>query len=428
MKIAIVGAGFSGLLLAIQLLRRSTTATIILIETASEFVRASNMSAFPEDPNHFVNWLALHTPSASKSQSFVPRHLFGMYLQTLLRAALDTQAGAGRLIIVPDEVTGLENRPDGIGLRLGVGRVLDAGHVVLATGNLPPHDLPGLEPQLLTSYHYTSDPWIPNALAAIQPADRVLLIGMGLTAIDVLLGLDRRGHRGPVVAISRRGLPPRRHADVGPVPARLDVPVKPHLSNLLGFVRREARACSDWRAAADGLRPHVQRLWRDASPGERSRFLRHLRPWWDVHRHRIAPPVAAAIDALIATGRFSLMAGKIQSAKIRDGAIDVVWRARGQTGTALLQVDRVINCTGPAGNVLKVKSPLLPELITQGLARSDPQGLGLEVDIECRVITANGRPNPHISAIGPMSRGAFWEVTAVPDIRVQANMLAERLA
>jgi uncharacterized NAD(P)/FAD-binding protein YdhS len=138
--------------------------------------------------------------------------------------------------------------------------------------------------------------------------------------------------------------------------------------------------------------------------------------------------VAATIDALMGAGRFSLLAGKIQSATIGADGIDVTWRARGRSGAAHLQIDHIINCTGPTGNVLKGTSPLLKDLIAKGIARPDPQGLGLDVDTACRVVGIDGRPNAQISAVGPMSRGAFWEVTAVPDIRVQVSTLAERLA
>lgn len=444
MRIAIVGAGFSGLLLAIHLLRRDKATSIILIERANQFgrglaygtgdprhllnVRAGNMSAFPEDPDHFVKWLALNASDHSRPLAFAPRYLYGTYLQTLLRTALATEAGAGRLIVMPDEAVALVERPEGLGLRMAIGRVLDVDHVVLATGNLPPHDPPGLEPALIATDHYVADPWRADAFATIAPSDRVLLVGTGLTAVDVMLGLDRRGHHGPLLAISRRGLRPRAHAERGPTPARYDVPSRPPLSQLVRSVRREANRHGDWRAAADGLRPHIQRLWREASPAERGRFLRHARPWWDVHRHRLAPPVDAMLRSLEETGRVSIVAAKIIRASLDAGGVTVAMRRRGYREAACLPFDRVVNCTGPVGDVRKARSPLLFDLLKRGVARPDSQGLGIEVDADCRVVAADGHPSPLISAIGPMSRGAFWEVTAVPDIRVQAGVVASRLA
>lgn len=441
--VVVVGAGFSGLLLAIQLLRAAPKATIALIERAEEFgrglaygtgdprhllnVRAGNMSAFPEDPDHFIRWLALHAPPHKTPQGFVPRALYGTYLQALLATTLASEDGAARLVIVPDEVVALTVDPLGVKLRLAVGRHLKARQVVLATGHLPPHDLPAFPPDVLGSGRYIRDPWAPGAFAAVEPLDQVLLVGTGLTAVDVLLGLERRGHVGRVVALSRHGLSPRAHDLAGPPAATLDLPARPELSALLRLVRRVARD-GGWRAAVDGLRPHMQRLWREASAAQRCRFLRHLRSWWDIHRHRMAPAVAAIVEDSKAKGRFAVYAGKIQSAAFVGASIEVTWRPRGEGTLRSLAVDRIINCTGPAGKAQDARSPLLAGLLAQGLARPDPLGLGIEVDAEGRVLDAGGRPSPVLSAVGPMSRGAYWEVIAVPDIRVQARDVAWRLS
>ena len=441
-KIAVVGAGFSGLLVALHLLRGNPLVTVVLIERAGEFgrglaygtsdprhllnVRASNMSAFPDDPDHFIRWLALHGPADAKPQTFVSRHLFGTYLQTLLTATLATDDGAERLRIVPDEATALIEELDGPRLRLAMGRMIDVDHVVLATGNLPPRDLAALAANLLASPAYIRDPWADDAMSNIGKDDEVLLIGTGLTAVDVFVGLARRGHRGRVVALSRRGLRPRAHAATGPVAAPLDIPARPRLSQLLTLVRGAAADADDWRSGADGVRPHIQRLWREASAEERGRFLRHLRPWWDVHRHRIAPPVAAAVTEAESSGRLAFRAGKLIAATLEDAGIQVLWRPRGRAEPERMEVKHIINCTGPAGDVLKATAPLLADLVARGSARADAHGLGLEVDATCRLVGADGRPSAILSAIGPMSRGAFWEITAVPDIRVQARDVAAR--
>ncbi|WP_158806875.1 FAD/NAD(P)-binding protein [Beijerinckia sp. L45] len=443
-RIAVVGAGFSGLLVALHLLRHNPAVTVVLIERAGAFarglayatseprhllnVRASNMSAFPDDPDHFLRWLSLHGPADAKPQAFVPRHLFGTYLQTLLAATLATEDGAGRLRIVPDDAIALVDQPGCLGVRLAMGRVIDVDHVVLATGNLPPRDLPGLDAAVLASPAYIRDPWGADALATIGADDDVLLIGTGLTAVDVFVGLDRRGHKGHVVALSRRGLRPRAHAESGPAAPSRDIPTRPRLSDLLAFVRRAAAEESDWRAGADCLRPHIQRLWREASADERGRFLRHLRPWWDVHRHRIAPPVAAAVTAAESTGRLAFKAGKLVAARLDAETIHVMWRARGCRDPQATQVRHIVNCTGPTGDILRATAPLLADLVARGLARADAHGLGVEVDAACRLVNAEGRPSPTLSAIGPMSRGAFWEITAVPDIRIQARDVAARFS
>ena len=300
--IAVVGSGFSGLLVALQLLRRTTTTRIFLIEKAAEFgrglaygsadpghllnVRASNMSAFPEEPGHFLEWLRLCAPPGTEQRGFASRQVFGAYLQALLRASVEKDGATGHLVIVPDEAVALVGTGTRLTLRLALGNCLEVDKVVLATGNLPPHEPPGLDEALVTSGVYIGDPWLPDAFATLRPNDDVLLIGTGLTAVDMIMRLTARGHQGRITALSRRGLKPHQHEDLGPPPSPFEVPNRPSVSSLVRLVRARARR-EGWRTAVDGLRPSAQRLWREASAVERRRFLRHLRPWWDVHRHRL---------------------------------------------------------------------------------------------------------------------------------------------
>lgn len=439
-EIAIVGSGFSGLLAALQLLRRTTTTRIYLIERTAEFgrglaygsadpghllnIRASNMSAFPEEPSHFLDWLKICAPRGMDHQAFASRQLFGTYLQTLLRTSVEKDGATGRLVLVPDEAVALEagNR---LSLRLALGNRIEVDKVVLATGNLPPHDPRVMDADVVSSSFYIRDPWAPNAFATLRPNDNVLLLGTGLTAIDMIMRLAQSGHRGRITALSRRGLKPHQHEELGPPPAPFEVPSRPSLTALVRLVRERARQDS-WRHVVDGLRPSAQRLWREASAAERRRFLRHLRPWWDIHRHRLAPAVAATVDALRASGQVAFVKGRPQRFSLEDAGAKLTYSTR--DGIRSLTAGRIINCTGPAGNLEKTRSPLLAQLVEKGLARPDACRLGLDIDADCHVIGADGTANPRLLAVGPMSRGAFWEITAVPDIRVQAKLLAERLA
>ena len=437
--IAIVGAGFSGSLLALNILRSSNNARVYLVEQAAHFgrglaygaagpehllnVRAANMSAFPEEPDHFSRWLRAAL-NDDVPPTFVSRDLYGTYLQALLGATVQTERGAGRLIAIGDEAVAV--RLDGARprLRLALGREFDVDYVVLATGNLPPHDLPcfvGADPSI-----YATDPWSADAFADMRLNDVILLVGTGLTAIDMILRLKSLGHSGSVRALSRRGLHPHRHENVNPAMAAIPVPPLPSLSALLAHVRATAEAIG-WRDAVDGLRPSVQRLWQEGSIEERRRFLRHLRPWWDIHRHRIAPEVADIVDRLESAGTLLFHAGRIDKASFgKNGAI-VSWTPRGTSERRELHVHRIVNCTGPAGDPRKVRSPLLRDLLDRRLARPDSCGLGLDVDKECRLVDTDGRAQDRLLVVGPMSRGAFWEITAVPDIRVQAAQVAYSL-
>src|SRR5262249_35826518 len=155
-----------------------------------------------------------------------------------------------------------------------------------------------------------------HALDGIGPRDTVGLIGTGLTMVDVVLDLRSRGHQGAITALSRRGLMPVPHRNVEAytpfVPA--DCPPK-RISELLAVVRREVRSAAergiDWRSVIDALRTQIDTLWRNLPFQERKRFLRHARPYWEVHRHRVAPVVADEIDALLRSGSLSVIAGKI---------------------------------------------------------------------------------------------------------------------
>ena len=440
--IAIIGAGFSGSLLAIQILRKNARARVFLVEKALQFgrglaygaadpqhllnVRASNMSAFPEEPDHFIDWLRANAPQGVEPRSFVSRQLFGTYLQTMLRAIVETGAGAGRLVTVPDEAVSVTLDGARPRVRLALGRSLYVEQVVLATGNLPPHDQHCFIGAAGASL-YLSDPWSSEACRKLGPTDEILLLGTGLTAVDMILRLRAMGYRGLIRALSRRGLRPHRHADHGPTAAVFPVSPQPSLSALLRLIRSQARL-RGWREAVDGLRPSVQRLWCEASDVERKRFLRHLRPWWDVHRHRLAPAIADSVQAFESGGNLTFSAGRIEQVSFSDDHADVTWIPRGTQTMRNMRVGRIINCTGPAGDLTKAKSPLLRDLLLRGLARPDFCNLGLDVDPYCRVIDVDGKVQTQLLAVGPLSRGAFWEITAVPDIRVQAAQVAKQLA
>ena len=252
-----------------------------------------------------------------------------------------------------------------------------------------------------------------------------MLLGTGLTAVDAALTLEAAGFAGRIVALSRRGLAPRSHGMREPTVAPLeDLP--PHCVAML----RRVRARSDeigWLGAVHELRSVTQTLWRTASLDERRRFLRHLRPWWDVHRHKLAPAVGATIEAMQADARLAIAAGKLVCAEAADGQAVVRFRARGKDEVETLRVARIVNCTGPEADIVRAGEPLLDALLAAGHIRPDPLRIGIDVDLECRATGADGRPSETLSVIGPITRGAFWESVAVPDIRVQAERVAARL-
>ena len=253
----------------------------------------------------------------------------------------------------------------------------------------------------------------------------VLVIGPGLTAVDVSLRLAAHGPEGPITALSRRGLKPHRHID-GPRPKPVLARPAPELSELVGWARVEART-RDWRLVVDSIRPITQMMWASADAQKRERFLRHLRPFWDVHRHRLAPEVADRLDALAASGQLDFRAGKIADVTVEPGALAVSWLPRGAEHPVVTRAARMINCTGPQGDLLRSTDPLVKRMLGAGRIRPDALRLGLDIDRDGHVVGARGQSSEHILAIGPMTRGDLWEVVAVPDIRVQVGALARRL-
>ncbi|MEC3949598.1 FAD/NAD(P)-binding protein [Sphingobium sp. HWE2-09] len=433
--VAIVGGGFSGVLLAINLLRHGNV-RVTLVERRPERlgrglaygaaqadhilnVRAANMSALPDQPGHFVDWLSAQ--GLGQEGSFATRRDYGAYLCAMLDEAR-TKAG-DRIRIVSDEAIDLVVADDGAFVLLRSGATLAADVAVIAPGNLPPHDLPAFVG--LDRPAYVDDPWATDIAAGLGPQDSILLLGSGLTAVDCALSLDSAGFDGKIIALSRRGLAPHAHAPAPPYAVRSERPV----GSISALVRglRERAAQIGWRNAVDELRPFTPDMWRASSADERSRFLRHLRPYWDVHRHRIAPQVAQRLEALRAQGRLEVRAGKVTTA-VRDGdGLTMGIRPRGAAATQVLKVARVVNCTGPLGDLRRVSDPLLRNLYDRGAIRPDPLAIGIDVDRQCHAIDAHGEAQARLHVVGPMTRGAHWEIVAVPDIRRQVWALAREI-
>jgi uncharacterized NAD(P)/FAD-binding protein YdhS len=434
--VAIVGGGFSGTLVAIHLLQRSEgRLRVALVERVPPVARgvayrtpfashllnvpAGRMSAWPEDPDHFFRWWRRLDPQ-STADDFAPRSLYGRYLHEQLRAATE-RAPSDAFVAVNEEVLSIAPSAAGAVLRTRGGVTVRASRVVLALGNLAPTNPSLIGAESAAHPAYRRDPWAKGALEGVPDEAPVFLIGTGLTMVDVALALVEQGHRGPIRALSRRGLLPNVHATTAPraTPTLADR----SLRGVLEWLRAEAER-GDWRAAVDSLREITPQLWMGLSTEEKRRFLRHLRPYWDVHRHRMAPRVSAAIEAMIDRGRLSIEAGKLLSITANGEMLEVAYRPRGTRRVETFSVARVINCTGPGADVARAGEPLLDSLLRAGEIRPDSLGLGLDVTEEGRLRSRSGEPSPTLFAAGPLCRGRTWEATAAPELRVLADQLA----
>ena len=416
-RVAIVGGGFSGAMLAARLAERGTAS--ILINRTPDFglgvaystpfeghllnVRSARMSALDHRPDHFVRWLEAKAPDHADPDGFAPRMIFGRYVQA--RLAEVEAAHPGRIERVVGEVAGI--KADGV--VLSDGRRITADAVVLTTGNPAPRTASGEDGAVI------SDPWAPGALDPIGAADDILIVGTGLTMVDMLLSLEGRGWRGRATALSRRGLLPRAHGELPDPPARpspglLNGPLSARLTEA-----RKVSARSGWREMMEGLRPITADLWRDADRATRGRIVRHLRPWWDVHRHRLAPQIGAHIDRLLGEDRLAVVSGRVKSITAHTDGVRLDWRPRQGPARPPLTARWLIDCTGP-GHAAEA-DPVTGPLLTGGRARLDPLRLGLELDAFGRVLDRDGRADPRLFVLGPPARAAFWETIAVPDIR-----------
>jgi uncharacterized NAD(P)/FAD-binding protein YdhS len=441
-RIAIVGAGFSGSAVAAQLMKRRgrQACDVILIERTRRFgpglaygsverthllnVRASNMSAFPDAPGDFEHWLQRRERGEVKT-TFATRMRYGAYVEDVLDRA--GRFSWGRFKRVRADVVACRQTDGEWAVECADGKTVAADAVVLAMGN-GASVTPGI---FKSSDVPVLDAWDPDAVSRVPRSADVLIVGAGLTMIDVALALARDPRMGVIYALSRRGLAPRGHiANPAPVPPA-NIPLPNGLSDALHAFRREVRATVErgepWQYAIDRLRARTPDLWRSLSLDQQRRFLRHLRPWWDVHRHRAAPQIAEQITALQTSGKLRVLAGEVVSAQVTRGGIDIQHRQRGGLARHRLTVARVINCTGASLEVTNAQNPLIQQLLTDGLARVHATGLGLDVDAAGQVLNKSGTADSTLLTLGPLTQGAYWECTAVPEIRVRAAQLAETL-
>jgi uncharacterized NAD(P)/FAD-binding protein YdhS len=424
--VAIVGGGFSGTMVAANLARRGIES--IIIEASGRAgqgnaysttepahllnIRAHNMGAWAEDPEDFA------TRENVDPQAFAERRHYGRYLRAILNEAIET----GSVQVVEDKAVGAERHSGGWRIRLHGGEEVEADALVLATGNQTPAKLPFADE---AGDRIVEDPWGERARSAIADVlDKnldVLIVGTSLTMVDTALSLDAAGHRGRTIAISRRGKIPLPGGPHQPVPVNEEEAPQPKVRDVARWLRERSRTI-DWRSAVDSLRPHSHRLWQSMPLAEKRLFLRYGRPWWDIHRHRIAPQVRSRIDRLVEEGRLEVLAGRITGVQRTGDSLEVTYRKRGENlSEPARQFGYIFNCTGPLADITKTDDPLLRELLGEGEVKPDELAIGLQTDDRARA-------GEHLWAVGTLSKGRYWEIIAVPDIRVQAAAVADDIA
>jgi uncharacterized NAD(P)/FAD-binding protein YdhS len=450
--IAIVGAGFSGTVLALNLLRlpHERPLRIVLVDREPMGrgvayarrrypyllnVPAGRMSASSADPEEFLAFARRKVPGAT-GEDFLPRELYGDYLESSLATAALAAPPHVRLDRLHASVIALERlrRSAVIQAHLNAGRRLSADTIVLALGNLPPAPLEGSE-ALRGLPGYIENPWA--APVAFRPGETVLIAGTGLTMADVALaGSEAANGRAVIHALSRHGLlPPPQTAfrllsaqhDAGALLNAATLSVRRLLCAVRALCADLELHGGDWREGIAVVRHLAPALWQCLPIRERARFLRHVRRYWDLHRHRLPESTWSALNALRTDGALHIHAGRLIGLEPAGRRIRVTWQALGKARRTLL-VDRVVNCTGPDHDVRRTRERLLRSLVAQGTAVPDPLALGLATDEFGALIDTSGQVSRHLYCLGPLLRPKYWETTAVQELRVHAERLALHLA
>jgi uncharacterized NAD(P)/FAD-binding protein YdhS len=452
--IAIIGGGLTGAMTMANLLRFGNDTEplhIVLIDRQPAIgegvayrttdprhllnVPANRMSVWPDRPEDFVTFARSSDPSIVPGD-FLPRRTYGLYVRDRLLSLAKAANEQHSAVVLHDEVSRLwPKAPSGWEIETAKGRTLQADLTIMAVGHRPPDD-PMPNRWTGPRHRFVADPWAALVLSQIGPDEPVLIIGSGLTAVDVILTLSRFERRAPIIAISRRGLMPMPHLKESKPPCDLPEcaagwlnPALPlNVRTIVSKLRHHIETMHDrgveWQRVIDALRPIIPRLWERLSVVERSRFFRHVRPFWEVHRHRMAPAVAEVIDHLRRNQTLQVRTGALVFAAADSSGIDITLVPTGSDRKETMRVAWVVNCTGPGVHSHHTTHPFLRPLLQRGVLVTDELCLGLITDGFGRAVNANGRTLPDLFVAGTLRKATLWESTAVPELVQQAHTVA----
>jgi uncharacterized NAD(P)/FAD-binding protein YdhS len=457
-RVVIIGGGFCGAFCAAQLADKARAPLeIFVIEPRDSLGRgvaysstdpahrinvpAARMTLFPEDPTHFDKWLRAgpylqDDPAAlwHDGHAYPRRAVFGAYVSDHVARRANARADVSIRHIRDDAIAA---RRDGTGwhIALAGGGEIGADIAVIATSHPPPSPPALLVERLAGDPALIANPWEPAALSRILPSDDVLIVGTGLTMADVVGSLARRGHHGYIVAMSRRGQLSREHAFAAESFAWVTATPPPLSALALSRAVRHAIKTAaarglPWQVAMDDARANGKILWSALNLTERRRFLRHLRSFWDTHRYRVAPQLAAEIAHRRSAGTLRVLAASLRDVRKAGAKIEVTVHPRGkQSGqTERLIVDRIIVTTGPAHGDVVANIAVLRSLADQGFVQADRLGLGIAVDEIGRPIGSDGVVRSDLFVAGPLARERYGELMGLPQVAVQPDSIASDIA
>ena len=453
-SIAIIGGGASGTITALHLMRKlNSPAHIYLIEKRKEAVfrgyayssqldyeplnvPAGRMSVFNHLPDDFFYWLQLKKQQGSETEitrdSFVSRRWFGDYLTDKIThaAQLTSHIQCETIVDTVQDIV-IDSAHESYNLVLDGGHKLAVNYLIFATGNEAPNDVLRREEVAGLNGQYVANPWAVDPLAGIDSANDVLIIGTGLTMVDHAVSLHKRGHVGKVYCFSRNGYLPLVHAAV-PQNFVFDYVEHTELAGVLSDFRKNIGFAHSkdvlWQNVMDALRGKTSRIWRTMDIESRKLFLKRLRSFWEIHRHRMPVLSAEVIGGMEAEGRLEILAGKQQEIKVDGRDVHFAFVSKKDRVTRRIIVQRIINCTGPSGDYLKTGNTLIKNLIHKGWMKQDELQLGIKTGVRGEIIRENGVVLQNAYSIGPLRKATEWESTAIREIRIQAEETASHIA
>jgi uncharacterized NAD(P)/FAD-binding protein YdhS len=452
-SIVIIGGGFCGTLVAHHLLKDSSfSGKVFLINNGHPIARgiaysaysdhhflnvtAGKMSALPDEPDHFVNWV-LHREKYKLldkelvSKTYLPRKLYGSYLEDIWSET--QQSGNGRLIVKNDLATSISQRDGQYVTTLQSGTTIQSKFVVLATGNEIPANLRLRDPAIFDSPYYFQNPWAKTSVENPAPGQDVLIVGNGLTMVDTVLGLKENGFTGKIYSLSPNGFAilPHRHNGIVYTNLIKEITEPFRLIDLLRLFNKHVKLVRHLGLSAepviDSVRPLTQKIWQALSLEEKKEFMDRLRHLWGVARHRLPIHIYDQIIRMKLEQRLIVLSGRIQSMDVRGQGVDVRLYNKRSKQNELLHVGRVINCTGPETNIARSQNPLLQQLYKTNILQQDELGLGVLANEVGQVIGSKGLVKEFF-VMGNLMKGVLWESTAVPELRVMAKRVASEIS
>jgi uncharacterized NAD(P)/FAD-binding protein YdhS len=450
-KILIIGGGLSGTLLALNFIRKSISALeVIILEKNIDFINrgiayqtmfdlqplnvpVSKMSLYSDKPNHFFDWLGSKKEHYNsilpefEGGTFVPRRIYGDYIESVFKEEVKNNNNV-KIIVKHESALNIVQ----IDNKLKVETTNDSylvDDVVIAIGNFPPSDIPAITKFSLTNHpSYKSNPWQTNIFEKIDTNSNVLIIGAGLTMLDMLIKLNNLGHKGKILVISRNGFIPQKHNIVKPYVLQFPEFMPKDLIAVNRWFRNEIKKAKadgyDWRAVIDALRDKTSEIWANFSEFDKELFLKKLRPFWEVHRHRMPQKTSDLVEKLIKEGQLEIKAAEITHIQSNEESLCVSYQDKKSKANLQFDTDLILNCTGPENNLRKINNPLVINLVEKGLIVPDIFNLGIKNGEKGHIINKENNEITNIYTIGSLRKGRLWESTALKELREQAEEIA----